>query len=101
MEQDHYMTKGADEHKLPTWQLEDAATRLGDLIAQANAEGPQLLTSNGNQQAVLVSMEEWRRLSATPRPNLKELLLAAEPKWDDFVPVRRQFRHRDPPNFDD
>ena len=37
-------------------------------------DGPQLVTKRGAEAAVLASIAEWRRLKATARPSLKQLL---------------------------
>ena len=53
-------------------------------------------------QAVLVPIEEWRRVSRPGGPTLKELLLNA-PRDEEFANLllkRRKYRHRPPPTFD-
>jgi hypothetical protein len=57
--------------------------------------GPQTVSKRGVDTAVLVPIEQWRRLQAA-RPTLKQLLLAPEPRADIPVPPRGQ-RHRRPP----
>jgi hypothetical protein len=46
--------------------------------------------------AVLVPIDEWRRRTE-PRLALKDLLLAAAPRFD--LPPRRAWRRRGPPTF--
>ena len=39
-----------------------------------------MVTKRGAEAAVLVPVEDWRRLQQSARPTLKELLLAEEPR---------------------
>jgi hypothetical protein len=44
--------------------------------------------------AVLVPIEEWRRIQAAARPSLKQLLLASEARTEVLVPPRGRARRR-------
>jgi prevent-host-death family protein len=44
------------------WTLQDAKARLSELMRRARTEGPQHVTVHGQEQAVLLSPEEFRRL---------------------------------------
>jgi hypothetical protein len=59
-----------------------------------------MVTKRGVETAVVVPIEEWRRLTKAARPSLKELLLADEPRFDLDIPPRGRFKHRPPPDFD-
>jgi hypothetical protein len=52
------------------------------------------------EAAVLVPIEQWRRLEKMAKPDLKDLLLAPEPRVKDLTPPRRKPRHRAAPVFD-
>jgi antitoxin Phd len=58
------------------WQLQEAKQRFSELVRQARAHGPQMVTRHGEEVAVVVSIEEYRRLT-DERPSFKEFLLAA------------------------
>ncbi len=58
------------------------------------AEGPQMVTKRGTEAAVLVPVDEWRRLQAAARPSLKQLLLSDEARIDVLIPVRGSARRR-------
>lgn len=58
-----------------SWPANDAKTSLGRLLGACVREGPQQVTWRGEIRAVLVPVEEWRRLTDAPRPSIKELLL--------------------------
>jgi antitoxin Phd len=62
------------------WQLQEAKQRFSELVRRAAVEGPQVVTKHGEEAAVVVSIEEYRRLTRD-RPDFKEFLLAA-PDFD-------------------
>lgn len=77
-----------------TWQVQDAKARFSEFLETSLAEGPQIVTKRGVETAVLVPIDEWRRLEERARPDLKELLLAPEARTDALTPPRSQHRHR-------
>ena len=83
-----------------TWQVQDAKARFSELLERSLAEGPQIVTKGGVETAVLVPIDEWRRLEKQARPNLKELLLAPEARTNTLTPPRPQHRYRVSPSFD-
>ena len=82
------------------WQVQDAKARFSELLATSLVEGPQIVTKRGVETAVLVPIEQWRRLEKLAKPNLKQLLLAPEPRTDELTPSRRQLHRRIPLTFD-
>lgn len=82
------------------WQVQDAKARFSELLATSLAKGPQIVTKRGVETAVLVPIEQWRRLEKMAKPNLKELLLAPEPRTETLVPPRRALRKRAAPQFE-
>jgi antitoxin Phd len=82
-----------------SWPVQEAKARFSELLEKSVAEGPQIVTKRGVETAVLVPIEEWRRLQQRARPTLKELLLAAEPRFEIEVPDRRQWRWRSSPQL--
>jgi antitoxin Phd len=82
------------------WQLQDAKARFSEFLDAAIKKGPQVVTRRGVEAAVLVPMEEWRRMQHSARPNIKELLLSG-PKFDDIVLPRRHRKRRPPVEFAD
>jgi prevent-host-death family protein len=46
-----------------TWKLEDAKNRFSELLRRASSEGPQLVTRHGREAAVVLGVEEYRRLT--------------------------------------
>ncbi len=84
------------EARVKSWPVQDAKARFSELLETCLREGPQLVTRRGAEAAVLVPVEEWRRLRHAARPSLKDLLLAASPRGDLALPERGRF-HRRPP----
>lgn len=78
------------------WQVQDAKARFSELLETTLKKGPQVVTRRGIEAAVLVPIEEWRRLQRSSRPGLKALLLGPEPRFKDLVPARQALRRRRP-----
>ena len=84
---------------MSSWQLQDAKARFSEFLDAALKKGPQTVTRRGVEAAVLVPVDEWRRLQRESRPNIKELLLAAGPRFEDIVARRGAWRRRRPTDF--
>jgi antitoxin Phd len=81
---------------MQTWPVQDAKARFSEFLEACIAEGPQMVTKRGTEAAVLVPVEEWRRLQAAARPSLKQLLLASGARTAALVPHRRAAVRRKP-----
>ena len=46
-----------------TWSLADAKAKLSEVVERAKTQGPQHLTKNGKDAAVVLSAEDYRRLN--------------------------------------
>ena len=53
-----------------------------------------MVTRRGAEAAVLVPVQEWRRLQASSRPSLKELLLSDQARGDLVIPPRGGAKRR-------
>jgi len=82
------------------WQLQDAKARFSELIDDTLEKGPQIVTRRGIDTAVVVSVEEWRRLTDEERPTWKDVLLGEGPRFKIPVPKRGTGRWRKPVVFD-
>jgi prevent-host-death family protein len=52
-----------------SWSVQDAKARFSELLETSVKEGPQIVTKRGVETAVLVPIEEWRRLQQrAPNP---------------------------------
>jgi prevent-host-death family protein len=84
------------------WSVQDAKAKFSELLRASLKDGPQMVTLRGEEAAVLVPVEEWRRVTASARPTLKELLLAPEPRFELPLPDRKSYRFDlRPVDFDD
>ncbi|MEK7206678.1 MAG: type II toxin-antitoxin system Phd/YefM family antitoxin [Pseudomonadota bacterium] len=50
------------------WQLQDAKNQLSRVVAEAKEHGPQTITVHGRPAAVVLSIEEFRRLAVEKKP---------------------------------
>ncbi len=58
------------------WQLQDAKQRFSELVRHARSKGPQVVTRHGEAVVVVMSIEEYRRLTRD-KPDFKQFLQAA------------------------
>ncbi len=83
-----------------TWQLQQAKAKLSQVIELAETDGPQTITRRGIETAVIIPIDEWRRLQANPAPKRTLLeVLQSGPQYDLNIPLRGQHKHRKPVAF--
>lgn len=75
------------------WKLQDAKTKLSEVVEEANTKGPQIITRHGTERAVILSIREYKALTAH-KPNLRTYLLGG-PKVDEFEVERDRDQGRD------
>ena len=68
-------------------QLRDAKASLSAVVDEAMQGRPAIITRHGKRQVVVVSYEEWERLSSVP--SFGRLLMAA-PLTPDDLPRRNK-----------
>lgn len=84
---------------MKSWPVQEAKARFSEFLNACEREGPQLVTRRGAEAAVLLPVEEWRRLTAS-RPSLKALLLSPAARSDELTPPERgKAKHRRAPGF--
>ncbi|MGE3536606.1 MAG: type II toxin-antitoxin system Phd/YefM family antitoxin [Candidatus Tectimicrobiota bacterium] len=49
-----------------TWALQEAKNRFSELVEQALHDGPQIVTRRGKDTVVVLSVEAFHALTATP-----------------------------------
>jgi prevent-host-death family protein len=81
---------------LKSWPVQDAKARFSEFLQATLKDGPQLVTMRGTEAAVLVRIDEWRRLTARARADIKAVLLATEARDDLSIPLRGQLHRRAP-----
>lgn len=75
------------------WQVQEAKTKLSEVIEEANSKGPQIITRHGSERAVVLSIAEYRALTAH-KPDFRAYLLGG-PKVDSFDVPRDRDMGRD------
>ncbi len=50
---------------ITSWQLQEAKNKLSQLVDEAMKTGPQLITRRGIEVAIVLSVEEYRHLTAS------------------------------------
>lgn len=82
------------------WQLQDAKSRFSELIDDTLEKGPQVVTRRGVDTAVMVSIDEWKKLKDEKRATWKEVLLGEGSRFEIPFPKRGKTRSRKAPVFD-
>ena len=60
------------------WQLQEAKQQFSRVVEQARLDGPQIVTRHGKEVAVVVGIDEYRRLRGETK-DFKQFLLEAPP----------------------
>ena len=66
------------------WQLQEAKKNLSQLIDQALADGPQIITRHGIEAVVVMTVAHYRK-RATPTRNLADFLIHSPPRNSGLV----------------
>lgn len=82
------------------WEVQEATARFREFLEASLSKGPQIVTRLGVEAAVLVPIDEWRRLQRAAKPSLKELLLSEQPCGNIVMPRRGSRHRRSPATFD-
>lgn len=76
------------------WTVSDAKARLSEVLDKARTEGPQIITRNGKEAAVVVGIEEWERKTKR-KGTLADFLLASPLRGSDIDLERLPDQPRD------
>jgi len=74
-------------------QLRDAKATLSAVVDQARQGEPSIITRHGRPEAVILSFEEWQRLSQVP--SFGRLLMEAELDAEDLPDRHGSLREND------
>jgi antitoxin Phd len=55
------------------WQLQEAKNKFSNLVDRAQNEGPQLVTKHGKESVVVLSVEDYQKITK-PKSNLLNFL---------------------------
>ena len=76
------------------WQMQDAKARFGELVRKAGTDGPQVVTYRGEDAAVVLSIQDYKRLQSTSTSLLD--YLKAMPELDDETIAAINERSKEP-----
>ncbi|HYI13880.1 MAG TPA: type II toxin-antitoxin system Phd/YefM family antitoxin [Thermomicrobiales bacterium] len=90
------LLSGQSRQEVPmAWQIQEAKQKFSELVDMSIDEGPQTITRRGTEVAVLMSIDEYHRLTDS-KPSFAEFLLARNgPYFDDLDLERDQSLFRD------
>lgn len=83
---------------MATWQLQEAKAKLSEVLDSAESSGPQVITRRGVEAAVVVPIEQWRKMQKKRKRTLLEVLQSG-PQFDLQIPPRGQWKMRKPVKF--
>lgn len=93
------MTHASEPGPAPAgrWRLEDAEAHFGEVVRRVHADGPQLVTSDGREEVVVMAAEEFRRLAGGPTGAALVAAMQASPHKDvEIEPGRSRMSVREP-----
>jgi prevent-host-death family protein len=77
------------------WQIQEAKQKFSEVVDRSIQDGPQTITRRGAEVAVVLSIDEYRRLTDC-KPSFAEFLLSESgPYIDDLDLERDQSLFRD------
>ncbi len=76
------------------WQAEQVGGHFSEMLAASLTDEPQIVTCDGAETAVLVSIETWRDMRKRMNLSLKEWLLAPEARGEIPIPDRSDWGSR-------
>ena len=81
---------------MPIWPVHEAKARFSEFLDTCLRDGPQVVSRRGTEAAVLVPINQWRKLQALGQPTRKDLLLSDTARADLDIPPRGRRRRRVP-----
>ena len=84
------MTRFKHDYLMPNfWRLQSAKARFSEVVKRAKADGPQHVTVYGRDEVVIISTEEFRRLTGGVTGQALIEALQSSPYRDmDIEPTR-------------
>ena len=79
-----------------SWLLQDAKARFSELVRKVKSDGPQLVTVHGRDEVVVISAQEFRKLTGELTGRALVELMQESPLGDvDIEPPRVRLPVRD------
>jgi antitoxin Phd len=78
-----------NRYRMRRWSEDDAQARFNEFLDASLHQGPQMVTRDGADSAVLMSVSEWRSMQRrNVGRSLKELLLSEQGRYELRLPAR-------------
>lgn len=74
---------------MTTWQIQEAKNKFSELIDKTLSEGPQMVTKHGTEVAVVMPIDQFRKLTA-PKERLGDFLLDSPLRSSELIIERDQ-----------
>lgn len=74
---------------MTTWQIQEAKNKFSELIDKTLSEGPQTVTKHGTEVAVVMPIDQFRRLTAL-KQRLGDFLMNSPLRNSELVFERDQ-----------
>jgi|AntRauTorcE11897_2_1112592.scaffolds.fasta_scaffold94655_2 prevent-host-death family protein len=74
-------------NKTKKWQIQEAKSKFSEVVRRASVDGPQMVTKNGKDFAVILSAEDYRKLDF-PKTSLVDFFQQS-PLVDLNVDIKR------------
>lgn len=74
---------------MTSWQVQEAKNKFSEVIERASQGEVQIITRRGEEIAVIIGIDAYRRLT-TPAPRLIDVLRNAPPGFDELEIARQQ-----------
>lgn len=76
------------------WQLQEAKSKFSQLVENAISEAPQIVTKHGRKAVVVLSFEEYTKITK-PKVGLVDFLRTSPLAEDDIAITRNKDMPRD------
>ncbi len=76
------------------WQLQDAKSKFSNLVEKAQHNGPQVVTKNGKDAVVVLSIDEYKKL-IKPKTSLLDFFQSSPLAKEDLDLTRSKELPRD------
>ena len=73
-----------------TWQVQEAKQRFSEVLRALTKEGPQTITKHGEEIAVVIDIEEYRRLVARPARDFIDALSGPPYFTDEMIAIMEE-----------
>lgn len=72
------------------WQVQEAKQRFSEVLRAVEKDGPQIITKHGEEVAVVINIDEYRRLAARPPRDFIDHLMGPPYFSDEMVAIMEE-----------